>query len=115
MEGAGRCARAVRAEHLDHLRVGEVERSPEVVVDQVLPSAGVDHEHRTRRIGELGRVIEHLVAVVAVAVIGRVRARLEQHPRQLRVAGDPGRPVQRDLQPLAVIDERGIRVRTGGE
>ena len=107
--------RAVRAEHLDHLRVREVQRPPEVVVDEVLPRAGVDHEHRARRVGELARVVEDLVAVVAVALVGRVGARLEQHPRQLGVAGDPGRAVQGDLEPVAVVNERRVRIGAGGE
>ena len=91
----------MRAEHLDHLGVREVQRPSEVVVDEILPRAGVDHEHRARRVGELARVVEDLVAVVALAIVGRVGTRLEQHPRQLGVAGDPGGAVQRDLEPLA--------------
>ena len=87
------------AEHLDHRGVGEVERSPEVVVDEVLPGAGVDNEHRARRVAELARVIQDLVAVKPVAIVGRVGARVEQHPRQLGVAGDPGGAVERDLEP----------------
>jgi hypothetical protein len=39
---------AVRAEHLNHLGIGEVQRPPDVVVDEVLSGAGVDDEHRAR-------------------------------------------------------------------
>ena len=106
--------RAVRAEHLDHLGVREVQRPPEVVVDEVLPRAGVDHEHRARRVAELARVVQDLVAVEPVAIVGRIGARLEQHSRQLGVAGDPGGAVQRDLEPLAV-DVRRVRIRPGRE
>ena len=53
--------------------------------------------------------------MVALAIVGRVGARLEQHPRQLGVAGDPGGAVQRDLEPVAVVDERGVRIGAGGE
>ena len=99
---ARRRPRAVRAEHLDHLGVREVERPPEVVVDEILPGAGVDHEHRARRVLELAGVVEDLVAVESGAVVGRVGAGLEQHPRQLGVAGDPGGAVQGDLEPVAL-------------
>ena len=111
---ARRRPRTVCAEHLDHLGIREVERPPEVVVDEILPGAGVDHEHRARRVLELAGVVEDLVAVESGAVICRVGAGLEQHPRQLGVAGDPGGAVQGDLEPVA-LDERGVRVRAGGE
>jgi len=60
-------------------------------------------------------VVENLIAVVALALVGRIRARLEQHPRQLDVAGDARCAVQGDLEPLAVVNERGVRVGTGRE
>jgi len=104
----GVCPCAVRAEHLDHLRVGEVERPPEVVVDEVLHGAGVDHEHRASRIGELARVVEDLVAVVAIAIVGRVGA--EQGPRAAQVGGcDRG-----DQRGCALVDierEQVVQVR----
>ena len=112
---AGRCSGAMRAEHLDHLRVGEVERAAEVVVDEVLARAGVDHEHRAGRIGVLAGVVEHLVAEVAVPLVGRVGARLEQYPREFRVAGDPGGAVEGDLEPLLVVDEVRVRISPGLE
>ena len=115
VEMGRRRPRAVGAEHLDHCGVGEVERSPEVVVDQVLPGAGVDDEHRARRVTELAGVVEDLVAVQAVALVGRVRARVQQHARQLWVAGDPSGAVERDLQPIAGLDERRVRVGSSGE
>lgn len=46
-------ARTVRAEHVDHLRVGEIQCPREVVVDEVLARPGLDHQPRACRVEEL--------------------------------------------------------------
>ena len=74
------------------------------MVDEILLCASLDHEFRAGWVRELARVIKDLIAVVALALVSRVRPGLDQHARQLGIARDAGRAVERHLEPL-VVDE----------